>query len=91
MLASMSPELQKHHKAMGAYTIVYHLRELFDENARFEMFEASKLLFRSKMVEGTSLVHHALKMNRYFERVDQLGFGMDHELSIDFILASLPR
>ena len=29
-------------------------------------------------------------MNGYIVRLDQLGFGMDHELSIDLILASLP-
>ena len=30
-------------------------------------------------------------MNGYFERLHQLGYGIDHELSIDLILASLPH
>ena len=42
------------------------------------------------MQEGTSLVQYALKMNGYIERLDQLGFGMDHELSIYLILVGLP-
>ena len=38
------------------------------------------------MQEGTSLIQYALKMNGYIVRLDQLGFGMDHELNIDLIL-----
>ncbi|XP_042415804.1 RNA polymerase II C-terminal domain phosphatase-like 2 isoform X1 [Zingiber officinale] len=89
MLASMSPELQKQHEHMDAYTIVYHLRELFDEQARIERFEVSKLLFGSKMQEGSSAVQFVLKMNGYIERLRSLGFAMDHELSIGLILHSL--
>ncbi|XP_074574077.1 uncharacterized protein LOC141830571 [Curcuma longa] len=90
MLASMSPDLQKQHEHMDAYTIVFHLRELFDEQARSERFDVSKLLFRSRMQEGTSAVQHVLKMYGYIERLGTLGFAMDHELSIDLILHSLP-
>ena len=46
--------------------------------------------FRSKMQDETSPVQYALKMNGYIMRLDKLGFGMDHELSIDLILAGLP-
>ena len=42
------------------------------------------------MAKGISLVMHVLKMNGYIKRLDQLGFGMDHELSIDLILTSYP-
>ena len=42
------------------------------------------------MEEGTSPLQYALKMNGYLVRLDQLGFGMDHELSIDLIMAGLP-
>ncbi|XP_074560231.1 uncharacterized protein LOC141816328, partial [Curcuma longa] len=51
MLASMLPDLQKQHKHMDAFTIIYHLHELFDEQARLERFKFSKLLFRSQMQE----------------------------------------
>ena len=57
--------------------------------ARSKRFEVSKLLFHSNMIEGTSPMHHALKMNMGIERLGQLRFGMDHELSIDLILTSL--
>ena len=42
------------------------------------------------MMEGTSAAQHGLKMNGYIERLGALGFVMDHELSVDLILQSLP-
>src|SRR5262249_11264337 len=42
------------------------------------------------MAERSSAAQHALKMNGYIERLGALGFVMDHELSIDLILQSLP-
>ena len=82
--------LQKQHEAMTAYDIVAHLKELFHEQARSESIEVSKMLFRSRMQEGTSLVQYALKIHGYIVRLDQLGFDMDNELSIDLILVGLP-
>ena len=78
------------HEATTTYDIVAHLKELFHEQVRSERFEVSKMLFRSRMQEGTSPVQYALKMHGYIVRLDQLGFGIDNELSIDLILAGLP-
>ena len=86
----MSPELEKQHEGMKADEIVTHLKELFGETIRTERFETSKLLFRSRMTEGSSAWQHALKMNGFLEKLSTLGFVMDHELSIDMILQSLP-
>ena len=76
---------------MDAYSIVHHQRELYNEQARTERVKVSELLFSSKMEEGTSLVRHALKMYEYIERLNQFGYWMDFELSINLILASLPN
>ena len=71
---------------MTAHEIVFHLKEMFGEQTRTERFETSKLLFRSKMVEGSSPVQHALKMNSHIEKLGSLGFTINHELSINLIL-----
>ena len=73
---------------MDAYSIVRHLREHYNDYVRTERFKVSELLFGSKMEEGTSPVQHALKMYEYFKRLNQLGYWMDFELSVDLILAS---
>ena len=36
-------------------------------------------------------MQQALKMYEHIERLDQLGYWMDFELSVDFILARLPN
>ena len=41
------------------------------------------------MEEMTSSVQHTLKMYEHIERLNQLGYWMDFELSVDLILASL--
>src|SRR5262249_21720945 len=82
MLASISPELQKQHEHMDAPTILFHLKELFDEQSRNERYEISRALFRCKMAEGSSVAQHGLKMNGYIERLEALGFVMEHELSV---------
>ena len=41
------------------------------------------------MEEGTSLAQHALKMYEHIERLNQLGYWMDFELSVDLVLESL--
>ncbi|XP_057996544.1 uncharacterized protein LOC131175879 [Hevea brasiliensis] len=90
MLASMSPELQRQHENMDSQTIILHLKELFDSKCRNERYEVSRELFRCKMTEGSSVNVHVLKMIGYIEKLGQLGFVMDHELSIDLVLQSLP-
>ena len=76
---------------VDAYSIVRHLRELYNEHVRTKRFKVSELLFGFKIEEGTSLVQHALKMYEYIESFNQLGYWMDFELSIDLILESLPN
>ena len=78
MLVVMTIELQMIPETMEAYDMVIHLKELFDKHARSKKFKISKLLFSTKMQVGTSPMQHALKMNTYIERLDQLGFVMDH-------------
>ncbi|KAL2492489.1 Retrotransposon protein [Abeliophyllum distichum] len=90
MLAAMSLELQKQHEGMDAYTTIFHLKELYDEQSRTEWYETSKKLYRCMMAEGSSVSAHVLKMIGYIEKINQLGYAMDHELSIDLVLQSLP-
>ena len=56
---------------------------------RTERFKVFELLFGSKMEEGTSPAQHAMKMYEYIQRLNQMGYWMDFELSVDLILANL--
>ena len=76
---------------MNAYTIIMHLKELFDETSRTNRYQTSKELFRCKMTKGSSVNTHILKMNGYIEKLEQLGFVMDRKLSVELVLQSLPQ
>ncbi|PKI34762.1 hypothetical protein CRG98_044847, partial [Punica granatum] len=49
----MDPELQKQHEHMGAYDMILHLMQLYQEQARHERFDVSKALFQAKLTEGS--------------------------------------
>jgi hypothetical protein len=74
---------------MNAYTMIMHIKKLFDEASRIERYETSKKLFCCKMTEGSSVNTHVLKMIGYIEKLGQLGFVMDHELNVDLVLQLL--
>ena len=62
MLASMTPMLQKQHENMDASSIILHLKELYETNARHERYKVSKALFGSRLTEGAQVGPHVLKM-----------------------------
>nr|XP_027099010.1 uncharacterized protein LOC113718292 [Coffea arabica] len=89
MVASMTPQLQQQHMNMGAYDIVQHLRELFEQQSRTVRYDTSKELFRCKIAEGTPVAPYVLKIIGLIEKLAELGFKMDQELNVDLVLQSL--
>ena len=61
MLASMPPKLQRQHDNMNVYTMITHLKELFDDVNSNERYKTSKKLFRCKMKEGSLVNTHVLR------------------------------
>ena len=90
MLAWMSPELQKQHEHLNAQEILVHLQELFGAQSRYERYQTSHELFQCKMTKGSLVGPHVLNMINLIEKLARLDFIMDHELSIDLVLQSLP-
>ncbi|WRX25990.1 hypothetical protein QQP08_018477 [Theobroma cacao] len=91
MLANMASNLQKQHEAMNALDIILNLREMFDKESHTERFDISRELFRCKMFEGNPVRPYVLKMIGYITRLEQLGWVLDHDLSINLVLSSLPE
>ena len=85
----MSPEFQKRYKTADAYSIIRHLMKHYNEQAAFEGFKVTRLLFISKIEVGASPMQYALQMYNRIKRLEQLAHWMDLELSIDLILARL--
>ncbi|KAL4353007.1 hypothetical protein GQ457_06G011610 [Hibiscus cannabinus] len=89
MLVTMSLELQKQHEDMIPNEMIKNLKELFEGQAHQERYENSKDLFRCRMMEGTLVGTHVLKMIRYIKTHEKLGFPLSVELATDVILQSL--
>jgi hypothetical protein len=89
MLASMSPELQRQHMHMDAYTINEHLQNMFASQTRQERINTSKSLFNCKQGANEPVGPHVLKMIGYIEYLETLGFPIVKETSVDLIMNSL--
>ncbi|KAG8492880.1 hypothetical protein CXB51_010053 [Gossypium anomalum] len=84
------PDDMKQHKDMVAYDMIENLKELFLGQARQERFDTSKAIFQCKLVEGSPVGPHVLKMIGYIDSLSKLGFPLSQELATDVILQSLP-
>ncbi|KAL4361884.1 hypothetical protein GQ457_04G016380 [Hibiscus cannabinus] len=74
---------------MGAYDMIQNLKEIYEGQARQEMYETSKALFQCKMSEGYLVGAHVIKMMGYIQTLEKLGFPLKDELATDVILQSL--
>ena len=90
MLATMESELQKHMVDMEAFTMIAHPKEMFQEHARIKRFATIKALLSCKMVAGSSVSPHVLKMKGYLDHLEKLGLPISQELATNIILQTLP-
>ena len=67
LVSMMSPELQKRFEANSCYYIMDQLKKMFQEQARVERYNVTKNFVGCKMVEGSSVSAHMLKMMSYVE------------------------
>ena len=63
-----------------------HMQELFGAQSRYERFQTSRELFQCKMTDGSPVEPHVLNIINLIEKLAQLDFMMDYELSIDLVL-----
>jgi hypothetical protein len=66
------------------------LNDMFATQARTERFNVFKAFVECKLAEGAPVGPHVIKMVGYVQRLEKLGFPLGKDLSIDFILTSLP-
>ena len=91
IMASMNNVLQKQYQGLvTTKDMMLHLKEMFREQSRSARQTAMKNLMSTKMVEGTPVREHVLKMISFINELDMLGAEIDSETQVDVILASLP-
>ncbi|KAJ9551763.1 hypothetical protein OSB04_015808 [Centaurea solstitialis] len=89
MLATMSPDLQAGVINTNAYDMIRQLRDMFQTQARTERYDATKAFNECKMVKGTSVSDHVMKMKRHLDHLERLGHPVPLQLATDTILNSL--
>ncbi|KAJ9560995.1 hypothetical protein OSB04_006155 [Centaurea solstitialis] len=89
MLATMSPDLQTGLINTNAYDMIRQLRDMFQTQARTERYDATKAFNECKMVKGTSVSDHVMKMKRHLDHLERLGHPVPLQLATDTILNSL--
>ncbi|KAJ9535962.1 hypothetical protein OSB04_un000872 [Centaurea solstitialis] len=89
MLATMIPDLQTGLINTNAYDMIRQLRDMFQTQARTERYDATKAFNECKMVRGTSVSDHVMKMKRHLDHLERLGHPVPLQLATDTILNSL--
>lgn len=91
ILASLDNPLQKQHELVEtSKEILDSLKEMFGQQNRSARQQAMKSLMSTKMVAGTPVRDHVMKMIGYINELDSLGSEMDIDTKVDAILSSLP-
>jgi hypothetical protein len=85
----MSHNLQKQYEHIDAYTIIQKLCGMFENQARAERYNISKVLFACKLVEGSSISPQMIKMMGYIETLTKLDCEIKDDLSTNMIIQSL--
>ncbi|KAJ9565413.1 hypothetical protein OSB04_001379 [Centaurea solstitialis] len=89
MLATMSPDLQAGLINTNAYDMIRQLRDMFQTQARTEHYDATKAFNECKMIKGTSVSDHVMKMKWHLDHLERLGHPVPLQLATDTILNSL--
>ena len=69
-----------------ASDIMLSLKEMFGEQGRFARQETMRQIYNTKMVEGTSVKEHCLRMISHLNTLEVLGANIDGESQADLIL-----
>jgi hypothetical protein len=63
---------------------------MFENQARVVRYNISKALFVCKLIEGSPISPHVIKMMGYIETLDKLGCELKDDLATDVNLSLLP-
>jgi hypothetical protein len=66
--------------------MIQWLHGMFENQAKAERYNISKALFMCKLVEGSPVSPHVIKMMCYIETLIKLGYEIKDDLAIDVIL-----
>ena len=78
MLGCMESELQKQLMEMESYTMIGHLKEIFQEKARIKRFNTIRALLSCKLTASGSVSPHVLKMKGHLDHLEKLDLKINN-------------
>ena len=91
MLATMSSHLQKQYETANPFDMIMGLRGMFENQARAERYNTSKVLFACRLAEGSPVSPHVIKMIGYIESLEKLGFPLAKSWLLMLFSSLFPR
>ena len=82
MLGCMESELQKQLMKIEVYTMIGHLKEMFQEKVRIERFNTIRALLSCKLTTSGSVSPHILKMKGHLDHLDKLSLKIEQQLAV---------
>ncbi|KAK4727159.1 hypothetical protein R3W88_032076 [Solanum pinnatisectum] len=90
IIASIANVLKHQHQSMAsAYDMLKSLKEMFGEQNCAAKQTAMKALLTTKMVEGSPVKDHMLKMMSYMNELEILGIVIDKKSQVEMIQQTL--
>ena len=86
MLYGLESGLQNCFERHGAYEMFQEAEMIFQTHARVKRYETSDKYFAYKMEENSSVSEHALRMSRYYNRLNQVGVNLPNKIVIGRVL-----
>ncbi|KAL0391190.1 UNVERIFIED_CONTAM: hypothetical protein Scaly_0476100 [Sesamum calycinum] len=87
ILASMTNDIQKQYDRLDdVLSIMLRMKEVYAVLDKHIRYGATKVFFGTKMVEGSSVHNHEIKMLSLVEKLEDLKAGLDNDTYIDVIL-----
>ncbi|GJZ33017.1 retrotransposon protein, putative, ty1-copia subclass [Tanacetum coccineum] len=71
------------------YDMIKELKSMFDKQARVERFDLILIFHTCKQEDGKLVSLYVLKIKRYVEQLERLGYVLPQDLSVGLIIASL--
>ncbi|KAL0462876.1 UNVERIFIED_CONTAM: Retrovirus-related Pol polyprotein from transposon TNT 1-94 [Sesamum latifolium] len=87
----MTNEIQKQYDRLeDVPSIMLRMKDVYAVPDRNIRYATTKVFFRTKMAEGSSVQSHGVTMLSLVEKLEDLKAGLDNDTYIDVILQSLP-
>ncbi|KAL0291146.1 UNVERIFIED_CONTAM: hypothetical protein Scaly_2648700 [Sesamum calycinum] len=80
ILSSITNDIQKQYDRLDDVpSIMFRMKEVYIVPDRYIRYGSTKVFFRTKMAEGSSIQSHGTKMLSVVEKLDHLEAGLDND------------